>query len=479
MKGGFFLNKLTLSMIVKNEESNIGNVLGSIHSICDEIIVVDTGSTDNTVDIAKSFGAEVRFMEWDNDFAKARNYSIEGAIGDWILWLDADDYVPESSLPLIKELVNSNKKTVYAFTVKNQKPNGTGTEFLQARLFPNNLGLIFERPVHEQIMLSALKKGLVMEPTDVVIEHLGYADSEEMKKKAERNVTILEKNLELYGEDPITFVEIGDSYAIMGDREIADKWYRKTVTLKGADEKFPDVVSQAWMGLGNSANTKGDYIRAITAFKKVTELCPGRIDVYYNLAVSYEKMGDLYGAISTLFKIFSTEPEKVKVGVDVRQAKIRGAMKIIRLSIRIGDDSLTQKNIDLFQKLLGDRLEIVNYIAIAHYRMLNFEKAISLFEESVTKRPEGNVDGFIGIILAYIAIGDEQKAVNYLSIGDEFLATTARFILFKTLLNNDYSPLSKYSIKVIESEEKYLNELFDLSFDKELIKKYALVDEEK
>ena len=102
--------QISSCLIVKNEAENIARCLESIKSISDEIIVVDTGSTDNTVEIAKSYGARIYFYEWDNNFSNARNFALEKATGDWIIFLDADEYFEENTP---KELKNVLKHMVY------------------------------------------------------------------------------------------------------------------------------------------------------------------------------------------------------------------------------------------------------------------------------------------------------------------------------------------------------------------------------
>ncbi len=472
------MRSLTLSMIVKNEEKNLPRVLSTITKICTEVIIVDTGSSDRTIEIAKSFGATVLEMEWDSDFAKARNLSIRDAQSDWILWLDGDDFVPEESIPHIEELIQREPNCVYAFTVKNERPNGTGTEFLQARMFPNHKGLFFERPVHEQIMLSALRNGFVMVPSSAWVEHHGYADPEEMKGKAMRNVTILEANLEIYGDDPVTFVEIGDSYSIIGDQDLADSWYRKTIALPNAARQFPDIVSQAWMGLGNSANTAGKYEEAEASFMKVIELCPGRIDLFYNLAVTYEKQEKYAKAVEILERIFTTPVQQVKVGVDVRQTKIRGAMKMIRLLLRWKNEPVLRDKVKFLLAVYPDRLEVVNVCAAALYSLGDFSEAIQLFTRSLNERPEGNIDALIGSTMIFLTAGKEDHAIKQVELACESFEGNCRFNVFLTLFTSSAENLNAFTRKQVDSEISYLGDLFHLEFDREDLLSFAKPDEE-
>ncbi|MBC8066081.1 MAG: glycosyltransferase family 2 protein, partial [Chlorobia bacterium] len=98
--------KLSACLIVKNESKNLSRCLESLKGIVDEIVVVDTGSTDDTVAIAESFGAKMGSFEWSHDFSAARNHSLEIATGDWVLWIDADEVlVPESVSAIQRALV--------------------------------------------------------------------------------------------------------------------------------------------------------------------------------------------------------------------------------------------------------------------------------------------------------------------------------------------------------------------------------------
>lgn len=166
---------LTLSMIVKNEEKYLRKCLDSVKDVVDEIVIVDTGSTDSTIEIAKSFGAKVYNFEWINDFSAARNFALHNSTGNYILYLDADERLDEHSIPEIKRLVASKQKSAYYCTVKSYDTEGGRDHSMRyTRIFANLKGLAFTGKVHEQITPSLLENGFKLIQTKVLIHHLGY-----------------------------------------------------------------------------------------------------------------------------------------------------------------------------------------------------------------------------------------------------------------------------------------------------------------
>jgi glycosyltransferase involved in cell wall biosynthesis len=185
---------LSLCMIVKNEEKNLAPCIESIKPVVDEIIVVDTGSVDDTREIAEGLGAKVFEFPWCDDFAVARNESIKRATGDYILWLDADDRIsPEDreGLKLLKKRLPSSRDMACMLRILNQKTDGETAVSYQLRIFPNVKGVCFEGCVHEQIFPSLNRLGIKVVEEDVHILHTGYEDEETIKVKAERNLHIL------------------------------------------------------------------------------------------------------------------------------------------------------------------------------------------------------------------------------------------------------------------------------------------------
>lgn len=191
--------KLSLCMIVKNEEKYLAGALDSVQGVVDEIIIVDTGSTDRTVEIAREYGAKVYFRPWDDDFAAARNESLKHATGQWVLVLDADERVPESVKTNLRALLVDIPQFIsYATLIKNLQLNqGVEENFSHyvVRLFRKTPEAMFYGAVHESLYPN---RGVIHLPeTSFFIEHLGYVDATKVSEKQfERNAPLIEKALQ-------------------------------------------------------------------------------------------------------------------------------------------------------------------------------------------------------------------------------------------------------------------------------------------
>lgn len=216
------MSKISLCMIIKNEEKYLSECLESVKNAVDEIIVVDTGSTDNSIDIAKNYGARIFQFEWINDFSAARNYSIEQATSDWILYLDADERLDSSSITELKRLTSTKQKVVYNCVVRNiDSTYGHDNSNRYPRLFPNNVGIKFEGKVHEQISNSLIENEIEIKNSSILIIHIGYnISTEEKRKKAERNLALL---LQEYStnKSPYIAYQLGLTYQILNDYDNA------------------------------------------------------------------------------------------------------------------------------------------------------------------------------------------------------------------------------------------------------------------
>ena len=180
---------LSACMIVKNEEKFLPQCLKSIKDAVNEIIIVDTGSTDRTVEIAQSFGANVYHHHWKNSFSEARNHSLNYATCDWILQIDADEVLEQADISLLHKLINADSYNVIFVAIYSELPGGQAKHYFQ-RVFRRGKAH-FEGIVHNQLVFEG--KAL---QSEIRLYHYGYNLSEsEMQKKYKRTGDLLRQQL--------------------------------------------------------------------------------------------------------------------------------------------------------------------------------------------------------------------------------------------------------------------------------------------
>ena len=173
--------RVSLCMIVRDEEHNLAECLAPVAGLFDEIVIVDTGSTDNTPAIAREFTPHVHEFAWCDDFAAARNESLRHATGDWIFWLDADDRVRPQDVARLKELLDSLDERPRAFLMDTRLlPMGAQDELslvTHQRLFRRHPNVRWQGRVHEQLRPEFVTLGYECVFSDVAIDHVGYREN--------------------------------------------------------------------------------------------------------------------------------------------------------------------------------------------------------------------------------------------------------------------------------------------------------------
>ncbi|WP_168198299.1 TPR domain-containing glycosyltransferase [Crassaminicella thermophila] len=208
---------LSLCVIVKNEENNLPRCLESVKDIVDEMIVVDTGSTDDTVKIAKSYGAKVFYFQWNDNFSDAKNFALEQAKGDWIITMDADEELSASDKDKVLPLLNNPNIDIYLFQTLSYVGNTPGLETvnnLNIRLIRNHKGYKYMGAIHEQIYnsINPIKENKVGKEK-IVVYHYGYLRSIALEKdKPSRNMKILKKLLEKDPNNNFHLYNMGNEY---------------------------------------------------------------------------------------------------------------------------------------------------------------------------------------------------------------------------------------------------------------------------
>lgn len=299
---------LSVSMIVKNEAHQIEKILSQCKSFADEIIVVDTGSADNTKEVAMSYTDRVYDFKWCDDFSAARNISIDKATGKYIVILDADDRVDEQN----QERFNKLKKyldgeRVFLFRVNNVEENGNrnGNGFYQIRCFPNRPDVRYEGRIHNQIAPSIEKARLKLVHTDLEIKHIGYEDPNLYSDKAERTFNILLKEYEEKPFDGRVNIYLGLKYEEKGEYDLAKKHYETAVEAFEPNlDKKPWGMYESLCGLVRVNYRLGDKKKAKEYFRKLSLFT---IDAPRQVALNVTTLAEDFGFYDNT---------KVDIGID-------------------------------------------------------------------------------------------------------------------------------------------------------------------
>ncbi|OBR63550.1 hypothetical protein A7K91_06245 [Paenibacillus oryzae] len=228
---------LSVCLIVKNEQDVLERCLNSIRNLADEIIIVDTGSTDSTKAIALKYTSNIYDFKWVNDFSAARNESLRHATGKWILVLDADEYINPADAEQFRWFLQETDALddrVYSISVVSylgkSVQNANITTAPIPRLIPNGQGIVYQRPIHEQL---TDKNGEILAAytAPITVFHTGYLqDMIDSRNKSERNRQIFTALKEKTGFTPYDHFTIGNEHAIQGDFKKALYSYERALS---------------------------------------------------------------------------------------------------------------------------------------------------------------------------------------------------------------------------------------------------------
>jgi glycosyltransferase involved in cell wall biosynthesis len=217
-------------MIVKNEEKHLGACLDSVRDMVNEMIIVDTGSTDHTIEIAEEKGAEVYHFEWINDFSVARNYALEQATNPWILQLDADEELIESTSNWFYDTYPWAGHKGFLMTINNLAHEDFDEVFMShqlIRFFRNDPTIRYENRIHENINLPS--NSTYVGSAEASIVHKGYGDESAKDKRKNRNRQLLLQDLEEDPDNPIKIAYLAQHYGSTGEIEKAYEYAKKAL----------------------------------------------------------------------------------------------------------------------------------------------------------------------------------------------------------------------------------------------------------
>jgi len=313
---------VSLCMITKNEEKYLARCLASARAIVDEMIVVDTGSTDQTKDIATVFGAKVFDFDWSDDFSAARNFSISKATGEWILILDADEVISAGDHDRFRKIIRTPTSNPVAFSIVTRNytmqantigwtanDDSYGEEQAGAgwipsqkvRLFKNDTRIRFEYPVHEMVDPALQRLGIRIEELPLPVHHYGKLNPSASSRKTQNYYAIGRKKLAEMEGNAVALRELAiQAGHLQRHNDAIELWQRYF-------KHRPDDA-EAYVNLGTAYFNLGDYDQAAGAAQKAMALAPELKEAHFNYAISELHRGNARNAIVELERILKLHP---------------------------------------------------------------------------------------------------------------------------------------------------------------------------
>ncbi|MBM4053766.1 MAG: glycosyltransferase [Planctomycetes bacterium] len=432
------LNSPTISacMIVKNEEKFLPNCLKSLKNAVDEIIVVDTGSTDNTVNIAKKYGAKVFFHSWNNNYSEARNYAISHTTKDWIFMVDADEELEQDDIPALRQSIRNDKYNGVIIAIYS-KVKGGMHKFYYTRVFRRGKAH-YEGIIHEQVVVSGEKC-----PTEIRLYHYGYdLDANTMRKKWLRTTQLLEKQIELNENDSFAWLNLIRNYCtqqLFQDGIKTGKEALKRITPESNIHYFIMIlyeIADCYLNIGNTAEAKKICHAALSKLSEMN-ITPENIDVVYTLACVYLKEGDCDKSIE-YFKRYLT----------------------------LRKWYLENINNCLMTDTLGYDYSAYNGLGFCYGSLGEWEKAVDFLEKAILANPKYSTT-YKNLAACYSAMGNNTEAINTLlrSISEN-IADQEIFIRLGELFikQQDYKQAVVYYEKYLKLCPEDKNALLKLSW---------------
>jgi tetratricopeptide (TPR) repeat protein len=316
---------LSVCMIVKDEAEKLDRALSSVTGLADELIVVDTGSSDATVEVALAQDARVFHQEWRGDFARARNQSLAHASGEWILVLDADEALDADSGRDLKPFLAETCADAATVIVRNLTADGDLLEYVDSgitRLFRNRPAFRYEGQIHEQIRPCIERQGGRIAASGLIIWHHGYAGPPEAAAaRSLRNLALLKQALVGAPQDAYLHYQTGSTYKSFGVPELA---YRHLTAAIHLDDGTLTVEARhvAYMKLAQLAYAASRHEEALRHARSSLSLHPHNTPSLYVAALASLELGDIPRACGYF--------EMIRTRHDIRPEHLAQAETLLR-----------------------------------------------------------------------------------------------------------------------------------------------------
>ena len=294
-------------VITKNEQQAIGKCLASMKPFVDELVLVDTGSTDDTVAIARELGAVICHFDWVDDFAAARNFAMSKVQSDWIVFLDADQWFDDESTPLVRPFIERYHRLPEVNMLMAREINHydahNWADSITGKIYRNRADVRWVGNIHEMLYIGEQYLTGVMHK-EIIIHHYGFAP-EKLKDKSGRNLKLLEKNLREGLITDYLYITLANEYVSFGQW---DKAYEFAVLAKKRDIERnqgytlavrPPLLIIEYMHshheLFTTAHIEAEFADVISRF-------PNHPEIFYWQALYQERLGNATAAIQLFEK---------------------------------------------------------------------------------------------------------------------------------------------------------------------------------
>jgi tetratricopeptide (TPR) repeat protein len=340
---------ISLCIVVKNEEAALPQCLNSVKDVVEEMIVLDTGSSDRTVEIARQFGAKVHHFTWCNDFSAARNEALKYVSGEWVLVLDADEILVPEIIPGLQQAINRDR--ILVINLLRQEVGAAQSPYsLVSRLFRRHPDISFSRPYHATIddrvteILRREPDWQICSLDKVAILHYGYQQQQiAQKDKFVQAEKMMAGFLASHPDDPYVCSKLGALYVQIGKIELGIELLERGLKSAAKNEEIlyelhyhlgiaysrqqqieraiasyqiaselnihPLLKLGTYNNLGNLWRAKGNLQQAQSAYKKALQIAPDFTTGYYNLGITLKAMGQFVEAIAAYEKAIQLNPD--------------------------------------------------------------------------------------------------------------------------------------------------------------------------
>lgn len=397
--------KISACYIVKNEAENLVKSIKSLKNQVNEIVVVDTGSTDNTIAVARKLGAKVYSFPWQDDFSKARNFALSKAKGDWLVLLDADEYFTAKTAGNIRQVIRQAQQAdALLVRLVNYDVDKAEVQdyFYQLRIVRNQQGLHYEGKIHEELMLSDGKSMNFrrVSPETLEIYHTGYSNSV-TRQKVERNLSILQQAVADGQSEAELARYFCDCYLGLGDMEkctyygwLDVKKGRRLVNfgsrchrvlmayyagLSDTDsiskrrqlaeisvEQYPEVPD-FWAEYSECLYQAEEYDKAIAAMEKALQLMQDYRGIEPSMLVEGHMAPQLEDRLQVFRQAQADLINQEKSTIKPTEDKCNGGIQMARLKNKINKNRMKKRNNQAKQVLAGLKHDMQQFMETEDY----------------------------------------------------------------------------------------------------------------